>query len=92
MLKFLIQVPHPEDKLGCARAIQVFMQSGVHYLTNAHYGCRDGQHYAWMIVDADSRDEATMIVPPAYRSDTLVVELSQFSTAEIEEVLNRHAD
>ncbi len=44
MAKFLIEVPHPEDKLGCARSIQVFLQSGSHYLTHADYGCGDGEH------------------------------------------------
>ena len=90
MNKFLVQVPHPEDKLGCAKAINVFMQSGSHYLTHAEYGCEDGQHCAWMIVDAESREEVSMIIPPAYRDETVIVKLSRFSTAEIEETIKSH--
>ena len=90
MAKFLIEVPHPEDKLGCARSIQVFLQSSSHYLTQADYGCEDGEHYAWMIVDAADKEEAERIVPPAYRSQARVVALSRFSTDEIEETIKRH--
>jgi hypothetical protein len=90
MARFLIEVPHPADKLGCVRSIQVFLQSGSHYLTHADYGCEDGVHCAWMIVEVADKDEAKRIVPPAYRSETKVVELSRFSTDEIEETIRRH--
>ena len=90
MARFLIEVPHPDDKLGCARSIQIFLQSGSHYLTHADYGCGDGEHCAWMIVDASDREEAGRIVPPAFRSQARVVELSRFSTDEIEETIRRH--
>lgn len=91
MAKFLIEVAHPADKLGCARAIQVFLQSSSHYLTNADYGCEDGEHCAWMIVEGGDKDEAKRIVPPAYRPQARVVELSRFSTDQIEETIRRHS-
>lgn len=92
MGKFLIEVPHPEDKLGCATAIQVFLQSSSHYLTNAEWGCRDDVHCGWMIVEANSKREATDIVPPAYRSGARVVELTRFSMDFIEEIIRQHRD
>ncbi len=91
MARFLIEVPHPDDELGCARSIQVFLQSSSHYLTHADYGCEDGEHYAWMIVEVADKEEAKRIVPPAYRSEAKVVELSRFSTDEIEETIRRHS-
>ena len=90
MTKFLIEVPHPDDELGCARSIQVFLQSSSHYLTHADYGCEDGEHCAWMIVEVADKEEAKLIVPPAYRSEAKVVELSRFSTDDIEETIRRH--
>jgi hypothetical protein len=92
MAKFLIEVPHPEDKLGCARSIQVFLKSASHYLTHADYGCEDGEHFAWMFVDAADREEAKRIVPPAFRAQARVVQLSRFSTDEIDETIRRHSD
>ena len=91
MAKFLIEVPHPEDKLGCAKAIQVFLQSGAHYLTHADYGCGDGEHFAWMIVEAADKKEAECIVPPAYRAATRIVQLTRFSLEHIEQTINRHS-
>lgn len=92
MGRFLIEVPHPPDSLGCAKAIQVFLQSGSHYLTNAEWGCADNEHCGWMLVEADDKAEATGIVPPAYRPDARVVELRRFSMEFIEETIRQHSD
>ena len=91
MAKFLIEVPHPDDKLGCARSIKVFLQRGSHYLTHAEDSCEDGEHCAWMIVEVADKEEAKRIVPPVYRSQAKVVQLSRFSTDEIDETIRRHS-
>ena len=90
MPKYLIEVPHEADKVSCAKAIQVFLQSSSHYLTNCEWGCEDGEHYGWMMVDCPSKEDACMIVPPAYRTDARVVQLSRFSMDEIEETIRQH--
>ena len=92
MGKFLIEVPHAEDKLGCAKAIQVFLQSSSHYLTNAEWGCSDNVHCGWMIVEAEDKKQATDIVPPAYRSGAKVVALTRFSMEFVEEIIRQHSD
>ena len=70
MPKYLIEVPHDPDELACAKVIQVFLSSGSHFLSNAEWGCGDGVHNAWMIVDTANRQEAMAIVPPAFRAVT----------------------
>jgi hypothetical protein len=47
MAKFLIEVPHEAEKRACLRAIQILLQTGSHYLTNAEFGCLDGVHKGW---------------------------------------------
>jgi hypothetical protein len=84
MNKFLIEVPHGQDKIACIRAIQVFMTSGSHFLTHAEWGCRDGEHKAWLIVDVENKESARQILPPAYRSEAKIVLLSRFDKEEIE--------
>jgi hypothetical protein len=91
MPKFLVEVPHPSDLPGCARAVQVFLSSGSHFVANAEWGCRDGDHRAWIIVDVDSKDEARAIVPSIYRSDAKIVALNRFTLREIEALLREHA-
>ena len=40
MEKFLIEVPHGGDKMSCTQAIQIFLSSGSHFVTNAEWGCQ----------------------------------------------------
>lgn len=90
MPKFFLEVPHPPDKIGCAKAIQVFLQSGSHYLTNAEWGCMDGDHCGILVVEVDSKADALNIIPPAYRAESRVVRLRRFSMDEIESTLAEH--
>ncbi len=88
--RFLIEVTHEPTTVACARAVEAFLKTGSHFLTHADWGCRDGDHRAWIIVDVGSKDEARAIVPPAFRSQTRVVQLNAFSLAEIEDILRQH--
>ena len=66
MPKFLIEVPHESEVVACARAVKVLLESGSHFLTHADFGCCDGVHKSWIVVDVDSKDEARHILPPAF--------------------------
>ena len=90
MPRFLIEVPHEEEVIACARAVEIFLKTGSHFLTNADWGCKDGDHRAWLIVEVDSRDEARCILPPAYRNQARIVQLNKFSMAEIEDIRRQH--
>jgi hypothetical protein len=90
MSKFLIEVPHGEDKLSCIRAVQIFLASGSHFLTNADWGCRDGEHKAWLIVDVDNKESARQILPSAYRSDAKIVSLNKFTREEMDGALSKY--
>ena len=77
MARFLIEVPHePED---CALAVKIFMESGSHFTTHADYGCEDGEHKAWMIVELDDKAAARAVLPPAYRAQAKIVKLAIYS-------------
>jgi hypothetical protein len=90
MAKFLIEVPHPEETVACARVVDVFLKTGSHYLTGADWGCKDGVHKSWMLVDVDSKEDALRIVPPAFRAHARVVQLNSFSMNEIDSILKKH--
>ncbi len=64
--------------------------SGSHFLTHADWGCRDGDHRAWTIVDVDSKADALAIVPPAFRADARIVSLTKFTMDQIDAVFRRH--
>ena len=90
MSKFLIEVPHEPEMVACARVVRVFLTTGSHFLSQAEWGCMDGDHRAWMIVDVEDKNQARAIVPPAFRSQARIVGLNQFSLEEIDGILKRH--
>jgi hypothetical protein len=90
MLKFLIEVPHKNDKIECLHSVAIFLRTGNHFLKNADWGCQDGEHKAWFFMEASSKDEALMVVPPAYRKDTKISQLNKFKLEDVEELLKHH--
>ena len=88
--RFLIEVQHEEPVAACARAVEVFLRTGSHFLSHAEWGCKDGVHKAWIIVDVDNKEDARRIVPPPFRADAKVVQLNTFSMTEIQEILQHH--
>lgn len=83
MKKFLIEIPHGSDKHACDHAIQVLRETGSHLLTNADWGCLDGVHKAWIIVEVENKEEAMFIVPPVFRADAQIIQLTHFTPNEI---------
>ncbi len=90
MSKYLIEVPHGDDKLECLRSISIFLSTGSHFLSNADWGCKDGVHKAFFIMDAENKDEVLQVVPPAYRKDAKIIQLNRFRIENVEEQLKHH--
>ena len=90
MARFLIEVPHEGTRRGCAQAVDLFLRTGSHFLTHADWGCKDGVHKSWIIVEVDTKDEARGIVPPVYRSEANVVQLNAFTPRDLEGLVRDH--
>jgi len=90
MNRFLIEVPHDANKLACNRAIELFRRTGSHFLTHADWGCQDGEHKAWIIVELNNKEEAKLILPPVLRSQAKIVVLNKFSIGDMIEVAEKH--
>jgi hypothetical protein len=90
MARFLIEVEHEAEAGACDRAAQVLLTSGSHYLTHADWGCLDGVHTAWLIVEVETRELARAIVPPAHRARARVVALSHFALDQVDMFLAHH--
>jgi hypothetical protein len=88
--RFLIEVPHEPTVASCVQAVLTLLETGSHFCTHADWGCKDGEHKAWMIVEVGSKDEARGIVPPAFRAQARVVQLNSFSMPEIKEIMRVH--
>ncbi|MBI4165738.1 MAG: hypothetical protein HY508_08405 [Acidobacteria bacterium] len=90
MPRFLIEVPHEEEELACARVVEVFLRTGSHFLSHADWGCMDGVHKAWIIVDVETKDEARLVLPPPFRAQAKIVQLNFFTIEEIEGIVRQN--
>ena len=90
MPRFLIEVPHKNNKQACNQAIQAFKKTGSHFLANADWGCLDGVHKAWITIDLDSKDEALMLLPPWYRRHAKVITLQKFALETLDKSIKQH--
>ena len=88
MEKYLIEVPHEGTKTACQMAIRTFLRSGSHFVTNAEWGCTDGEHKAWMIVEVENKDEAKRILPTHYRRNAKITKINKFTRKQMEEVMD----
>jgi hypothetical protein len=92
MPRFMIEVPHEADALSCAKAVEALLRSGSHFVPHAEWGCKDGVHQAWIIVDVESKTEARGIVPLPFRANTRVTALNLFSLDKPDELLSGHQE
>jgi hypothetical protein len=90
MSKYLIEVSHGAGNIECLHSVAIFLSSGSHFLTNADWGCLDGEHKAWFIMDAESKKEALQVVPPGYRKDAKILQLNKFKLEDVQELLKQH--
>ena len=89
MPRFLIEVHHEAEQLACARIVQLLLSTGSHYITHADWGCMDGEHTAWIIVEGESKEQARCILPPAFRSQAKIVALNKFTMEQIEGIISQ---
>jgi hypothetical protein len=90
MARFLLEVPHESGVVACARANKILLETGSHFLTHADFGCEDGVHKAWIVVDANSKEEARNMLPPVYRRQATIVGLTKFGIKELDELIRHH--
>jgi hypothetical protein len=88
MARFLLEVPH--EGVVCARAAQIFLNAGSHFLTHADWGCKDGEHKAWIIAEVENKDEARSILPPVFRAQAKITRLNYYSLDQMDEILSHH--
>ena len=90
MARYLVEVPHDNRKEACEMAVRAFLETGSHFVTGADWGCSDGEHKAWMIVDVGSKDEALSILPPLFRNSAKVTSLEQFTLDRRGDIIGVH--
>lgn len=82
MDRYLVISPHTDK--DCSEALKQLLYVG--YITHFDWGCKDGEHTGWAIIEASSANEAKMVVPPTQRSTTRVIRLTKFSPSDIQQM------
>jgi len=90
MTKYLIEVEHQATKEACEQAIRIFLDTGSHFLTNADWGCMDGEHKAWLILDVEDKEQARTVLPLAFRRQAKIIQLNKFSLENMDEIKPYH--
>jgi hypothetical protein len=62
------------------------LQAGAQYLRRAYWGCEAGVHTSWLVVEAESDEDARLIAPPAFRASSVVVPVETFTPERIRRV------
>ncbi|HEX4825382.1 MAG TPA: hypothetical protein VFV19_13850 [Candidatus Polarisedimenticolaceae bacterium] len=89
MARFLIEFPHEADGRACVTFVRLALKSGSHFLTQADWGCKDGVHSGWVVIDADSKEEAQLVLPPPFRAKAKIIALTTFTLADFDEATGR---
>lgn len=82
MDRFLVISPHTDA--DCKDAIKQVLFAG--YITHFDWGCKDGDHTGWVIIEAENAKEALMVVPSGQRHSARAVKLTKFTAADVEKM------
>jgi hypothetical protein len=74
MDRYLVETPHTAQ--DCKMLIDQIYAMG--YLYHFDWGCMDGVHCGWAIVEAESEADARLSVPPMVRNKARVIKLYKF--------------
>ncbi len=79
MKRFLVISNHKAE--DCNLALKETLAIG--YLTHYDWGCKDGVHTGWAVLEAEDKAQALMSVPTFLRSQATVIRLTKFDPAKI---------
>ena len=80
MHRYIVISNHKAE--DCVKALKEALAIG--YLTHFDWGCKDGVHTGWAILEAEERSQAMLSVPPFLRDQATVVRVAKFRPETIE--------
>jgi hypothetical protein len=83
MDRYLVISPH--SAADCKKALHEVNATG--YITRFDWGCMDGDHTGWVMIEAENTQQALMVVPSMQRHKAKAIKLVKFSPTE---VVNMH--
>ena len=81
MRRYLLESPHTKEE--CLKELDEVMQVGRHVLNKFYWGCSQGDHTGYALVDADNESKALNVVPGFIRNKAKAIEVQQFTPEQI---------
>jgi hypothetical protein len=82
MDRYIVESHHTEG--DCKKALKDVLAAG--YLSHFDWGCMEGDHRGWVVIEAASAQEAMMVVPSSHRPTAKVIKLTKFTPEQIEKM------
>jgi hypothetical protein len=79
MKRFIVISNHSSE--DCVRALKEALAIG--YLTHFDWGCKDGVHTGWAVLEAEDKPQAMLSVPTFLRGQAQVVQLAKFHADKV---------
>lgn len=79
MDRYIVIIPHTAEE--CVQALQQVESIGT--ITHFDWGCKDGEHTGWAIIEADNKAEAMLTVPTIQRRKARVFKLNRFDSEDV---------
>jgi len=82
MNRYLVISPHTIEE--CAKSVKQVEAMG--FITHFDWGCKDGEHCGWVIIEADNTNEALLVVPSFDRPKARAIMLTKFGPKDVKTV------
>ena len=80
MERFLVESPHTTH--DCKLALKLIQSAG--FLNNFDWGCEDGIHSGWAIIEAENANQALGVVPALLRAKAKAIKLCKFDKSMVD--------
>ena len=77
MARYLIESPHKAEE--CLKALDEELEKGTDVLGRFDFGCKVGDHTAYAIVDANTRNDALKLVPSFLQNSARILEVGKIT-------------
>ncbi len=79
MNRYFVISPHAVE--DCVKSVEQVEAMG--FITHFDWGCKDGEHCGWVIIEASNANEALLVVPSFDRPKARAVKLTKFGPRDI---------
>lgn len=80
MNRYLVESTHAAK--DCQHVMEQFVFHG--YIMNFDWGCEEGIHTGWTILESENESQALLSVPPRLRSHAHAIRVSKFTPEKIQ--------